>query len=97
MFLGYLLIDILNNETVALGIAYIFYDIIIALACFFICRKNPKSVWYVPMLCNIPGIIAALVEPNFWTTPMWIVFLSGWVLSIISAIFGTKAGFRREI
>jgi len=97
MFMGYLLIDILNNETIALGIAYIFYDFIIALACFSICRKNPRSVWYIPIFCNIPGIIAALVEPNFWATSMWMVFLSGWVLSIIAAIWGAKVGKESDL
>jgi hypothetical protein len=97
MFLGYLLIDVLNNENVALGIAYIIYDIIITIACFFICRNNPKSIWYVPILCNIPGIISALVEPNFWITSMWMVFCGGWVLSIIAAILGAKAGKRSAV
>ena len=94
MFLGYLLIDILKDENIALGIAYIVYDIIIAIACFLICKNNPKSIWYVPILCNIFGIIAALVEPNFWTTPMWMVYCGGWVLSLIGAIFGVKVGKR---
>lgn len=26
-------------------LAYFAYDIIITIACFFICRQNPKSVW----------------------------------------------------
>lgn len=82
------------------GIAYIIYDIIIAIACFFICKHNPKSIWYVPILCNTMGIISALVEPNFWITSLWIVICGGWVLSIIGAISGAKVGKRsilREI
>ena len=74
------------------GIAYIIFDIIIAIACFFICRHNPKSIWYVPILCNTGGIISAIVEPNFWITAMWIFTCGGWVLSIIGAISGAIIG-----
>jgi hypothetical protein len=82
------------NENMSEGIAYISYDIIIALACFFICRQNPKSIWYVPILCNITGIISAIIEPNFWITSLWIFTCGGWVLSLIGAISGAMVGQR---
>jgi len=82
------------DENISEGIAYIIYDIIIAIACFFICRHNPKSIWYVPILCNTMGIISAIVEPNFWITSLWIVICGGWVLSLIGAISGTMVGKR---
>ena len=82
------------SENITEGIAYIIYDIIIAIACFFICRHNPKSIWYVPILCNTVGIITAIVEPNFWITALWIFICGGWVLSLIGAISGTMVGKR---
>lgn len=94
MFLGYMLIDIVKDENIGSGIAYIIYDILIAIACFYICKNNPKSIWYVPIFCNIPGIISALVEPNFWITPLWMVICGGWVLSLIGAIIGANVGKR---
>ncbi|HUU05236.1 MAG TPA: hypothetical protein VMZ49_05065 [Patescibacteria group bacterium] len=72
--------------------AYILSGIIIAAACYFICRHNPKSVWYVPIIANIPGIISAIVEPIFWITYLWILICGGWVLSVIAAIIGAKLG-----
>lgn len=81
-------------ENISEGIAYIIYDIIIVIACFFICRHNPKSIWYVPILCNATGIISAIVEPNFWITSLWIFICGGWVLSLIGAISGTMVGKR---
>lgn len=80
--------------TVGEVIAYISYDIVIVFACFFICRKNPNSVWYVPIICNAMGIIAAIVEPNFWITSLWIIMCSGWILSLIGAISGAMVGQR---
>ncbi|MCW8810734.1 MAG: hypothetical protein OQJ93_13220 [Ignavibacteriaceae bacterium] len=74
------------------GIGYIIYAIAIATVCFFICRNDPSSVWYVPILCNVGGIISAFVEPNFWITSMWIFICSGWILSVISAIIGAILG-----
>ena len=82
------------DENISEGIAYIIYDIIIAIACFFICRHNPKSIWYVPILCNTMGIISAIVEPNFWITSLWIVMCGGWILSLIGAIIGAMVGQR---
>ncbi len=80
------------DENFSEGIAYIIYDIFIAIACFFICRHNPKSIWYVPILCNIMGIISAIVEPNFWITSLWIFICGGWILSLIGAISGAMVG-----
>jgi len=82
------------DENISEGIAYISYNILIAIACFYICRNNPKSFWYVPIICNTVGIISAIVEPNFWITPLWIVICGGWILSIIGAISGAKVGKR---
>ncbi len=80
------------NKDFSEGIAYITYDILVAIACFFICKHDPKSIWYVPILCNTMGIISAIIEPNFWITSLWIVICSGWVLSLIGAISGAVVG-----
>jgi hypothetical protein len=77
-------------------IGYISYDIVIVIACFFICRKYPKSIWYAPIICNIVGIMAAFGEENFyWVSALWIIICGGWVLSMIGAIIGALIG-RRE-
>jgi hypothetical protein len=76
---------------------YILYNLIIAGGCFFICRQNPKSIIYVPVLCNIIGIISAIVEPTFWIGSLWIVICGGWVLSIILSIIGARLGSKKEI
>ena len=78
------------------AIPYILYDIFIACCCYFIVKQNPRSIWYVPIICNVLGIISAIVEPNFWITPMWIPICSGWVLSIIASIIGARAGKKKS-
>ena len=82
------------GEDIGELIAYVSYDVLIATSCFFICRHNPKSIWYVPILCNTMGIISAIVEPNFWITSLWIVICGGWILSLIGAISGAFIGRR---
>ena len=75
---------------------YIIYIIVIVIACFFICMKNPKSVWYVPFICNIFGIMVAFGEENFyWISTLLIIICGGWVLSFIGAIVGAKIGQRQ--
>jgi hypothetical protein len=79
-------------------ISYILYCIIIAVCCYFIVKKNPKSFWYVLLICNAFVIIAAIVEPNFWiSTSMWIPMCGGLVLSIITSIIGARKGRRTAI
>ena len=95
-FLAGLLADVAKLGDNGELIAYICYDIVIAIACFFICIKNPKSFWYVPILSNTVGIISAIVEPNFWITPLWILICSGWVLSVIGAIIGAVLGRQKS-
>jgi hypothetical protein len=80
------------KEEVSEGIGYIICAVVIVAACFFICKNNPSSVWYVPVLCNIGGIFSAFVEPTFWTTSMWIFICIGWILSLIGAIIGAIVG-----
>ena len=82
------------DKNISEGIAYIVFNILVAAACFFICKHNPKSVWYVPIICNAVGILSAIVEPNFWITDLWIFICSGWVLSIIGATIGAVVGHR---
>jgi hypothetical protein len=75
-------------------ISNILNDILIAAGCFFLVRRNPKSIWYVPLMFNALLIISSIVEPNFWKTLMWISICGGWVLSIIASIIGARVGRR---
>jgi hypothetical protein len=75
-------------------IAYILNYLVIALGCFFIIRANPKSLWYVPLICNAMSIVAAFAEPNFWRTPLWIPNCAGWALTIVVAIIAWRIGKR---
>ena len=78
------------NEGIGGVLAYIIFDIMIALGCFYIVKWNPKSIWYVPLICNVVGIIAAIVEPTFWKTSLWMLICGGWVVSIIASFIGAR-------
>lgn len=82
-----------NNDVLSV-LTIVIYNLIIAICCFFIIKKNPLSIWYVPIICNILFIISALIEPNFWKGSDWIFVCSGWVLSIIASIIGMLMGKR---
>lgn len=75
--------------------AHVLFGLMLGTACFFICRRHPKSVWYVPLICNAFFIIAAFVEPQFWVTSMWIFYAGIFLLSVIGAVLGAAAGVRR--
>ncbi len=73
---------------------YILNYVVILLGCFFIIRANPKSVWSVPLICNVMSIIAAFAEPTFWQTQLWIPNCVGWALTIVVAIAAWRIGKR---
>jgi hypothetical protein len=74
--------------------SYITFGVLIAIACFFICWNDPKSVWYTPLLCNIWTPFIAIFDEGFWTTSLGVICISGFCLSIITAIIGAKIGQR---
>ena len=80
------------NENISGAIPYILFDILIAVGCFYIIKWNPKSIWYVLLICNAVGILAAIIEPTFWRTSLWMLYCGGWVLSIIASYLGARAG-----
>ena len=69
-------------------ICYLISDVIIAFGCFFIVKSNPKSIWYVPLICNVILIIPSFIEPNFYNNWMVMICASlafSIVVSIIAA------------
>jgi len=93
--LAEILAELFEKGDVGEIIAYLFYDILIAIGCFFICRQEPGSLWYVPVISNTMGIISAIVEPNFWITYLWMLICGGWAISVAGAILGAITGRSR--
>jgi hypothetical protein len=75
-------------------LAYTLDLILISIGCFFIIKINPKSIWYVPIICNAAFILSAIVEPSFWHGEMWMIVCPGWILSIIASFIGRTVGQR---
>jgi len=82
------------NEDIAGAIPYIIFDVLIAVGCFYIIKWNPQSIWYVPLICNAIGIIAAFIEPTFWRTELWMLYCGGCALSLVASIMGARIGRR---
>ena len=98
---GFVVDDLVHSWDKTGIVVYVLFDLLAAAACFLIVRKNPESVWYVPLIVNSFLIFSAIVEDNFWKNPpdysgvpMWIPVCSGWVLclvvSIVAAVKGGK-------
>jgi len=76
-------------------IAFLVYDLIIAVGCYFLCFKNPYSIWFVPVICNATGIVSAIIEPGFWISSMWILTLFGWMISLVTSVWGHDVGMKK--
>jgi hypothetical protein len=72
--------------------SHLINDLIIAFGCFFIVRLNPKSIWYVPIICNATLILASFLEPHFWKSSMVIPICGGWALSVLVSIIAAQQG-----
>jgi len=74
------------------------YLSIIVILNLLIVRQNPRSIWYVPVITNLVGIILATLKSGFWNEPsFWIPLFGGWLLSIIASIIGARMGKRKSI
>lgn len=69
---------------------YLFHAVFIAAGCFYICRRHPKSLWYVLLIANVFVFVSAIIEPTFWTTSLWIFLGCSLPLSVIAAFFGAQ-------
>ena len=81
-------------------IVLILYILIIAVACFYIVRRNPISIWFVPLICNsygIGGIVYAIGDASFWKESYGIILCFGLVLSITTSIIGAQIGKRNAV
>ena len=70
--------------------SYLIHDLIIVLGCFFIVKLNPKSIWYVPLICNALLIIAYLFEPSLRKGAHLIPISAGWILSVAVSMIAAK-------
>lgn len=84
-------------------VLWIFYVILVTVACFIICKTHPKSVWYTPLICNsiyilglIVNTIGTIVDLGYETTSTeWIIIVSSVILSVSGAIIGARIGRRK--
>ena len=69
--------------------SYLINDVIIASGCFFIVKSNPKSIWYVPLICNAIIILPSFIEPHFWNS--WKVMIcASLAFSIVVSILAAQ-------
>jgi hypothetical protein len=77
---------------------FIAYNLLIIFACFYIIRRNPKSIWFVPLICNAYGIAVLISEPaSFSKNSYGIIFYCALVLSLITSIIGARLGKKKVI
>ena len=73
-------------------IVLILYILIITVACFYLVKKNPISIWFVPLICNAYGIVNSIVDTAFWKDSHGIILCLGLVISIVASIIGARIG-----
>ncbi len=87
-------LDCFDFDSELIMVAFI-YAVFLTTACFFICRKHPKSVWYTPLICSALIIFVVIVDEGMWTVlSEWISMVSIIVLSVTGAIVGSIIGRR---
>jgi hypothetical protein len=97
VILATILLFAIGEGTKLDDLAYVVFDLVIVVGCYFIVKQNPGSIWYVLIISNLAGIIPAIIEPTFWKTTLWMFVCSGWVLSILAAIAGMRIGKKKAV
>lgn len=83
---------------------FIVFFILIPIACFFICKTHPKSLWYTLIISNALGfflgcllIYDSIFDPDFWPSLSDLIIWGGnWLLSVTGAIAGATIGRRKH-
>lgn len=62
--------------------------------CFFICKRNPESVWYVPLIVNLAVLtICGIMLTGTWSlTAKIILLITSMLLATYLSILGAKKG-----
>lgn len=71
-------------------VAHSLQAMIIVGACALICRREPRSGWYVVPIANAYGLVIAVTDANFWRGPLWIAVVLGWLASAGVAVWAAK-------
>ena len=90
-------IHLFDSSAIEIGF-FILCFIFIIVACFFICRTHPKSVWYTPFICNAFIIIMLVILALNYEArilPHLISSIGLIVLSVIGAFVGARIGRRK--
>ena len=87
-----MILNIPQSSVFADVFVWTIYDLLVAIGCYYIVRWNPKSIWYVPVICNLYGIIGFIMVSDFRTTYLCILMIIGWTLSILASIIGYRIG-----
>ncbi len=89
------IVGFLNNY-IEVPLIYIVWSLILVTASFLICILHPRSVWLVPILCNVLVLLPAACDNSFWTTSFGIIIGTGVLLSFIMAHLGAMIGRKRN-
>jgi CDP-diglyceride synthetase len=89
-----MILNIPQSSVVADVFVWTIYDLLVAIGCYYIVKWNPKSIWYVPVICNFYGITGFIMVSDFRTTYLCILMIIGWTLSILASIIGYRIGKR---
>jgi hypothetical protein len=87
-----MVLNVPQSSVIADVLVWVIYDVLVAVGCYFIVNRSPKSIWYVPVICNLYGIIGFISVPDFRTNYLIILMIGGWILSIIASVIGYYIG-----
>lgn len=68
----------------------------IAACCWHLCRRDPRSVWYVVPVTNLFELGRAAFAAGFWLWPVWPAVVAGWAAALVAALLGARAGRRTD-
>lgn len=83
---------LVDSGVVSDSLGLFIYGVINAICCFFLVRRNPFSIWFVPLIINAFVIALTFMEPEYMRISFWLPVCGGSLLCIIASIVGAWLG-----
>ncbi|HEY3370497.1 MAG TPA: hypothetical protein VGK10_06595 [Prolixibacteraceae bacterium] len=97
LYVSVVLDGLVEPEIVSGPTCLFIFGLVNALCCFFLVRHSPLSIWYVPLLLNVFGIVVLVMEPDYMRSALWLPVCGGSLLCIIASIAGAVMGNKTNI
>jgi len=73
------------------SLGFFIFSIVNAICCFFIVKRKPVTIFFVPLIINAFILMMSFFNTAFWIEPWWAPVVGGWIFCVMASIIGALA------